>query len=48
MRALIEHGAKNITLVTYTYTDYYARQGFRVLGRMTSDGIEQDLMRYDV
>jgi len=47
MRALIERGAKNITLVTYAYTSYYARQGFRVLGRVTSDGIEQDLMRYD-
>jgi ribosomal protein S18 acetylase RimI-like enzyme len=46
MRVLMERGAKNINLVTYAYTQYYARQGFRVLRRIDSDGIEQDLMRF--
>ena len=47
MRVLMERGAKNITLVTYAYTSYYARQGFSVVRKVESDGIEQDLMRYD-
>jgi ribosomal protein S18 acetylase RimI-like enzyme len=47
MRALMERGANNVTLVTHAYTDYYARQGFRMVRRVMSDGIEQDLMRFD-
>jgi N-acetylglutamate synthase-like GNAT family acetyltransferase len=46
MRALMDRGAKTVTLVTYSYTDYYARQGFQTLRKVTSDGIEQDLMRF--
>jgi ribosomal protein S18 acetylase RimI-like enzyme len=48
MRALMERGAKNVTLVTYAYSNYYARQGFRNLRRVQSDGLEQDLMRFDL
>lgn len=48
MRVLMEHGAKNVTLVTYSYTNYYARQGFRCIRRVQSDGLEQDLMRFDL
>jgi len=47
MRRLRLYGADHVTLVTYAYTNYYRRQGFQVVRRVVSDGIEQDLMKYE-
>lgn len=47
MRRLRLYGADHVTLVTYAYTNYYRRQGFKVVRRVASDGIEQDLMKYE-
>ena len=47
MRRLRLYGSEHVTLVTYAYTNYYRRQGFQVLRQVVSDGIEQDLMKYE-
>lgn len=47
MHRLSLYGVRYVTLVTYAYTDYYRRQGFRVLRQVESDGVMQDLMKYD-
>lgn len=46
MQQMYAQGATSITLVTYAYTTYYARQGFKTLRTVDSDGTTQDLMRF--
>lgn len=41
-------GAHEIDLVTRDYGDYYRRQGFVKVGRQLVDGVEMDVMKFQV
>jgi N-acetylglutamate synthase-like GNAT family acetyltransferase len=47
MQQINAQGATTVTLITYAYTSYYARQGFKLLRKVESDGMQQDLMRFE-
>lgn len=40
-------GAEQLQLVTYRYTPYYARQGFKPVSKIMLGGVEQDIMRFE-
>jgi hypothetical protein len=43
-----ELGAHSVTLATHDHRRYYERQGFRHVGLQIVDGLEMDIMRYNL
>ncbi len=48
LKALTDKGARTISIATHDHRRYYERQGFKFAGRSLIDGIDMDLLTFQV